>query len=576
MAKASQSMILDMLKTPQQVREEQLNKIRRNSLAQAQMMGGVRGTTALPGLLSQFGQQEMVAQGVDLAKGARRASGAVGSALGMLGMQEAGQAARQAFVTPEERQASQAQNIMKNLDMTDPDAMKQAANQLQKIGLTGAANELNNRAETAVQRLLDRGYKASAEARAASGEVRAQKESELSMERTRQVMDLAREDEKRAKEAEKRAQEAEKRAKSAEERAEAEELRRVADEARKKADESRKKEEAYNKRRTLKGFGEIASSVTALKSLGFSDDLANTIANSEIKEGYYKMIEERQKQLAEKGVDGATEDTASQQEANDYLDTMNRYLALRSDENADPAELRKATLELKTKGQKYGITDSAKYEKVVADALDSSRDGTKLTAEVAALSADLEQLIVEQGDEFASGVIEAGSEELLKRAFGAEDAISVIRARYARVKNMSILSALPPGVASDRDVALVLEGTIPQDANPAAMLQFLRGIEKIASLEQEYNNELLSYLNDPVNMNNPTGFAEHYEAKRQNERLEYMRSEFASDLTEDEMKELAIDQSAFAKRISKLRAERDADNENSVENLEKDLKEAMK
>lgn len=50
---AQQSMILNMLKTPQQVREEQLAKLRKQSTAQAKLLASpVSATTALHGLIS--------------------------------------------------------------------------------------------------------------------------------------------------------------------------------------------------------------------------------------------------------------------------------------------------------------------------------------------------------------------------------------------------------------------------------------------------------------------------------------------------------------------------------------------
>lgn len=151
MAKTSQSMILDMLKTPQQVREEQLAKMRQQSAAQAQLLAQpVRGTTALPGLLSRFAAGEAMEQRVDLDKAARRAAGAAGSGLGMLGETQAAEAVRGAFLTPEERLASASRQIVKGIDLTDPVALKQASMKLQQAGNLQAAETLSNRA-TALQ-----------------------------------------------------------------------------------------------------------------------------------------------------------------------------------------------------------------------------------------------------------------------------------------------------------------------------------------------------------------------------------------------------------------------------------------
>lgn len=143
MAKQAQSMILDMLKTPLQVRQEELAKIRQDSAAQAQLLSApVRGSTALPGLLSRFAAGEALEQRVDLNKAARRAAGAVGSALNMAGYDEAAQEARQALASPQERLAQNRQNILKGVDTGSSKELMLAAKRLQEQGDTAGASRL--------------------------------------------------------------------------------------------------------------------------------------------------------------------------------------------------------------------------------------------------------------------------------------------------------------------------------------------------------------------------------------------------------------------------------------------------
>ena len=139
----AKSMILDMLKTPQQVREEQLNRLREQSLAQASLMQPVRGTTALPGLISGFAQQQMANIPVETNKMLRRAGGAAGSFAEAAGARpEVAQALRLAGVSPEERQAEATQGLIRNMIPGDPQSMRAVARQLQERGLTKAAMEL--------------------------------------------------------------------------------------------------------------------------------------------------------------------------------------------------------------------------------------------------------------------------------------------------------------------------------------------------------------------------------------------------------------------------------------------------
>jgi hypothetical protein len=131
----AKSMILDMLKTPQQVREEQLNKLREKSLAQASLMQPVRGTTALPGLISGFAQQQMANIPVAYNQMLRRAGGAAGSfAEAANARPEVAQALRQAGVSPEEMQAGRVQEALKGIDYTNVANMKQRYAQLKESG----------------------------------------------------------------------------------------------------------------------------------------------------------------------------------------------------------------------------------------------------------------------------------------------------------------------------------------------------------------------------------------------------------------------------------------------------------
>ena len=141
MATSAQSMILQMLKTPQQVREEQQKRITEQALGmQAQIP---RGTTALPGLLTNFANQALVRQQQSMAEMPRRLSGAAGMIARGRGAtpETAGQIASLGL-TGQELQAQATQDIMRSLVPGDPKSMRLVAQQLQARGLTQAAMEL--------------------------------------------------------------------------------------------------------------------------------------------------------------------------------------------------------------------------------------------------------------------------------------------------------------------------------------------------------------------------------------------------------------------------------------------------
>lgn len=452
----AQSMILDMLKTPQQVREEQLQKLRQQSAGQAKLLAQpISATTALPGLLRSFAAGEMAQQGVDMNQIARRAGGAAGNVAGMLGYQKAGEALSQAFVSPEERTAGQAQNIMKGLNPNDPAALKAAADQLASIGLTREATQLSERAEGLVDRLQTRGYQASAEARA-------QQEADIK-------------------------QQTEQRTESA-------------------------RQSALN----------IANDKEALTALGINPTLADRIVAAENKDAYIQLISERMKAYGEDPT-GAGDGTTAEQN----LQKMTTLIAQRQEALAagEDATAQQLGTQITVLGGILGL-NSSKFEGVIVDSLEAQQKASALDTRASTLIAKLDS----QKANIKSGV-PAQADEALKAVFGAEDPITVLRAEYANIRNASVLQYLPPGVASDRDVALVLEGTIERYSSPEAMMSFLRGVQKVAAAERQYHQERLNYLAEPTRFGNPAGFVAQYEEKQRNAR-EQQLTELGYDATQ--------------------------------------------
>jgi len=497
----AQSMILDMLKTPQQVREEQLAKLRQRSTSQAQLLGApVSATTALPGLLRSFAAGEMAQQGVDMNQIARRASTAAGSVAGMLGYGDAQQALSQAFVSPEERQAGQAQSIMKGLDPNDPAAMKEAADQLASIGLTGAATRLSERAEGIVDRLRTRGFQDTAEARAAADEARAVADEkrrvaeELRQEgRTeREIQDWMEANKDRLLQRV-RAEKAERRAKS---------------------EEQRKQEEADFTSKTRKSALGIADDEQAMIALGINPTLAKRIKESQNKNAYIQLISERMKAYGEDPTGGADDGTTAEQN----LERMTGLIKQRQEAQSagDDALAQQLGTQITVLGGILGL-NSSQFEKVIVDSLEAQQKASALDTKASNLIAKIDSVKVDM----KSGV-PARADEALKTIFGSEDPITVLRTEYNNIRNSSVLQYLPPGVASDRDVALVLEGTLPSTSNPEAMMSFLRGVQKVAAAERQYHQERLNYLAEPTRFGNPAGFVAQYETKQRNARKQQL------------------------------------------------------
>jgi hypothetical protein len=69
--------------------------------------------------------------------------------------------------------------------------------------------------------------------------------------------------------------------------------------------------------------------------------------------------------------------------------------------------------------------------------------------------------------------------EKAKGAFGSQNAVSGLRAEYSQLVNAQAVKSLPPGPASDKDIALAKQGFPPANASKEYLESFLRGMAKM-------------------------------------------------------------------------------------------------
>lgn len=113
--------------------------------------------------------------------------------------------------------------------------------------------------------------------------------------------------------------------------------------------------------------------------------------------------------------------------------------------------------------------------KLVNDAVISS-----VTAgQVAGQMEDLSQRLDAAGGGYGAA---AKASEWLKEATGNQDYMTELRKEYTRIKNSQALKMLPPGPATDKDIALAMSG-FPSDTSDAKTISsFLRGMAKMNNL----------------------------------------------------------------------------------------------
>jgi len=151
-------MIADLLKTPQQVRQERQNQLRENSLAQAALLSrGSTGSTALPGLLRGFAAQQLVEQAPQMENVVRRGTGALGMLGGATGQltPEQVQATQRLGIPQEEQRAARMNELARQATSTDPAKLRATAEQLRSAGRPDVAAQLEERAQTLEQQATE-------------------------------------------------------------------------------------------------------------------------------------------------------------------------------------------------------------------------------------------------------------------------------------------------------------------------------------------------------------------------------------------------------------------------------------
>ena len=123
-------------------------------------------------------------------------------------------------------------------------------------------------------------------------------------------------------------------------------------------------------------------------------------------------------------------------------------------------------------------------------------------------------------DNMSSG-IKADIESFSKEIFGTQDYESLLRAQVEDARAQVAVSNLPPGVASDADVALVLRGTLPSSADARMQARFLRGIAKIEKAKADSISDMQLYA-DRSKDKSLIGYETYRQKKLASETLDFL------------------------------------------------------
>lgn len=90
----------------------------------------------------------------------------------------------------------------------------------------------------------------------------------------------------------------------------------------------------------------------------------------------------------------------------------------------------------------------------------------------------------------------ARSGEWFKNATGTQNYMSELRQEYTRLRNSAAVQSLPPGPATDKDIAMVLEGFPSSTADSNTMARFLRGMAKLQDINSATENARVDWLSN--------------------------------------------------------------------------------
>lgn len=139
--------------------------------------------------------------------------------------------------------------------------------------------------------------------------------------------------------------------------------------------------------------------------------------------------------------------------------------------------------------------------------LDEKNRLQRMNAETSAITSLLDTINPESG-----ALAKVG--KAFKTVFGTEDSESVLRARIEAIRVAQAIGNLPPGVASDKDIELVLGGTLPSTANPKALKEWFEALERLNNIAIEEQEAQLAYFDEKSSLKGYFTERREYNKKR--------------------------------------------------------------
>jgi hypothetical protein len=180
-----------------------------------------------------------------------------------------------------------------------------------------------------------------------------------------------------------------------------------------------------------------------------------------------------------------------------YVDTPKEENRTEADRNlARYQALQKENPELaKAFGQSVGLVSkegkelSAQTQKRLSEFTDASIQNSMLEQKYSTLANDFEKADL-------SGGIQTTWSQWAREQTGNQDEITELRKEFFKIRGSEVVNNLPPGAASDADIAMALSGFPSDKASGKQISSFLRGLAKLKAKEKELNEFKANYVSE--------------------------------------------------------------------------------
>jgi len=133
---------------------------------------------------------------------------------------------------------------------------------------------------------------------------------------------------------------------------------------------------------------------------------------------------------------------------------------------------------------------SVHLQKRLSAATDAAQEARTNAAQFSVLANEFEK------SDIGAGYFGSTWTEKMKEFSGTQDADSLLRKRYLALRSSQVVKNLPPGAASDADIAMALEGWPPANAKKEMVAQFMRGMAKLESYQDTFETYKAGYISD--------------------------------------------------------------------------------